>query len=138
MKIPKKINLELEPWLHGAIVAQAEVWHCSESEVIQAALKLMFGTDANSLKSIVEQVLATQTISPPAAKAVSPPVSPTIRALQVGDIVQIRDQSSPHFLEKLPIIKVGMLMASVQTTTGEQSFLKRDLRFLTSDPDTDK
>jgi len=59
-----------------------------------------------------------------------PDVPIIVRPLQLGDLVQIRDQSSPHFLEKLTIIKVGMLMATVQTNLGEQSFLKRDLRFI--------
>ena len=59
-----------------------------------------------------------------------PDIPITIRPLQIGDLVQIRDQSSPHFLEKLTIVKVGMLMATVQTNQGEQRFLKRDLRFI--------
>lgn len=129
----KQITIELEPWLYGAIAAQAEAWQCTETEVIQSALKLMLGTDATSLQAMVEQLVSAQIAQKLQASSASPvpkTTAPTIRALQIGDIVQIRDQSSPHFLEKLPIIKVGMLMASVQTASGEQSFLKRDLRFL--------
>jgi len=61
-------------------------------------------------------------------------IKPTIRQIQVGDTVQIRDQTSPYYLEILTVTKVGMLMAHVATANGEQNFLKRDLRFVQENP----
>ncbi len=57
---------------------------------------------------------------------------PTVRQLQVGDIVQIRDPGSPHYREKVAILSVGLIRATVATAFGAQSFLKRDLRFVAS------
>jgi len=148
-----QLTIELEAWMHGAIASQAQELGCTETEVIQQALKLMLGMDEPSLSKIIdkkideklkdfelqlEEKLAKrlQELSSDRPKLKTPSlpspslITPTVRALQIGDLVQIRDQSSPHFLEKLTIIKVGMLMASVQTSDGEQSFLKRDLRFI--------
>jgi hypothetical protein len=56
-------------------------------------------------------------------------IHPNIHQLQIGDMVQILDADSAYFKSILPIVKVGMIRASVQTLTGESSFLKRDLRF---------
>jgi len=145
-----QLTIELEAWMHGAIASQAQELGCTESEVIQQALKLMLGMDEPSLSKIIdkkideklkdfelqlEEKLAKrlQELSsdrPKSELKSIPTTSATVRALQIGDLVQIRDQSSPYFLEKQPITKVGMLMASVQTSDGEQSFLKRDLRFI--------
>ncbi len=148
-----QLTIELEAWMHGAIASQAQELGCTETEVIQQALKLMLGMDEPSLSKIIdkkideklkdfelqlEEKLAKrlQELSSDRPKLKPPSLpspsltTPTVRALQIGDLVQIRDQSSPHFLEKLTITKVGMLMASVQTSDGEQSFLKRDLRFI--------
>ncbi|AFY75338.1 hypothetical protein Syn7502_03496 [Synechococcus sp. PCC 7502] len=163
------INIELEDWMYAAIASEAQNLGCSETEVIQNAIKLMFGIDESSLSKIIDKYLGekleqkleeklaakfknidkkidhkpteqldkefTQKLQesdhPRSVSNLSPSV-PTVRALQIGDLVQIRDQGSPHFLEKLSIVKVGMLMATVQTSKGEQSFLKRDLRFIES------
>lgn len=147
-----QLTIELESWMYAAIASQARDLGCSESEVIQQAIKLMLGMDESKildrlledkfqskfedkLESKIEEIVAKKLkdftqklpIQPP---DISTPESIPIRALQVGDRVQIRDRNSPHFLEKLTIVKVGMLMAVVQTSSGEQSFLKRDLRFI--------
>ncbi|CAN1213130.1 hypothetical protein TUMEXPCC7403_23195 [Tumidithrix helvetica PCC 7403] len=60
-------------------------------------------------------------------------LAPTIRQLQVGDLVQIRDPDSPHYMEKLRLTKVSLIRASIQTETGEHTYLKRDLRFVQSE-----
>ena len=145
------ITIELENWMYGAIASKAQDLGCSEAEIIQQAIKLMLGTDELSLTKIVEQLLADKleakteeklkdfNLRSPKLenfKAIDITTKPekseplTVRPLQIGDLVQVRDRSSPHFLEKLNIIKVGMLMATVVTSSGEQSFLKRDLRFI--------
>jgi hypothetical protein len=147
------ITIELENWMYAAIASKAQDLGCSEGEIIQQAIKLMLGTDESSLTQILELFLENkledkieeklkefelrsprlenfQTKSEPIPA--KPELPLIIRPLQVGDLVQIRDQSSPHFLERLHITKVGMLMATVVTSLGEQSFLKRDLRFIES------
>ncbi len=57
---------------------------------------------------------------------------PTIRALQVGDRVLVLENDSPYYMAKLLVIKTSLIRATVQTDTGEQTFLKRDLRFVES------
>jgi hypothetical protein len=52
-----------------------------------------------------------------------------IHQLQIGDSVQIRDADSNYFNQVVQIIQVGMIRATVQTPTGAESYLKRDLRF---------
>jgi hypothetical protein len=144
------INIELENWMYAAIASKSEDLGCTETEIVNQAIKLMLGTDESSLSRILDQLidqkldqklgaklqdlekkLEQKLGNRPKSAAIDPKPFPiTIRPLQLGDLVQIRDQSSPHFLEKLIIVKVGMLMATVETSTGEQSFLKRDLRFI--------
>ena len=149
-------NIELENWIYGAIAAKAQDLGCTETEIVTQAIKLMLGTDESSLSRILDQLIdqkldqklgaklkdleqdlekkLAQKLGdrPQSTKSTSTPPKPDIpiRPLQIGDLVQVRDQSSPHFLEKLTIVKVGMLMATVETSLGEQSFLKRDLRFI--------
>jgi hypothetical protein len=60
---------------------------------------------------------------------------PPIRQLQIGDIVQIRDSDSPHYMERLRITELGIIRATVSTDFGNQTFLKRDLRFVHSESD---
>jgi len=55
---------------------------------------------------------------------------PTIRPLQIGDRVLILEPDSPYYMAKLIVIKTSLIRATVQTETGEQTFLKRDLRFV--------
>ncbi len=58
---------------------------------------------------------------------------PTIRALQVGDRVLVLEDDSPYYMAKLLVIKTSLIRATVQTDTGERTFLKRDLRFVESE-----
>jgi hypothetical protein len=60
---------------------------------------------------------------------------PPIRQLQIGDIVQIRDPDSPHYMQHLRISELGIIRATVSTDFGNQTFLKRDLRFVHSESD---
>ena len=55
---------------------------------------------------------------------------PTIRSLQVGDRVLVLEPESPYYMAKVIVIKTSLIRATVQTDTGEQTFLKRDLRFV--------
>jgi hypothetical protein len=67
------------------------------------------------------------------AKAESETTSPSqIRQLQIGDLVQVRDPDSPHYMERVRISAVGIIRATVKTDSGEHTFLKRDLRFVSS------
>ncbi len=59
------------------------------------------------------------------------PIAP--RQLQIGDIVQIRDPDSPHYMEQVCVIELGIIRATVSTDLGSQTFLKRDLRFVRSE-----
>ncbi|WP_190398178.1 hypothetical protein [Pseudanabaena sp. FACHB-1998] len=55
---------------------------------------------------------------------------PTIRPLQVGDRVLVLESDSPYYMAKLLVIKTSLIRATVETETGEKTFLKRDLRFV--------
>jgi len=55
---------------------------------------------------------------------------PTIRPLQVGDRVLILEPDSPYYMAKLLVTKTSLIRATVDTETGEKTFLKRDLRFV--------
>jgi hypothetical protein len=58
--------------------------------------------------------------------------TPTIRPLQVGDLVLILEPDSPYYMAKLLVIRTSLIRATVDTDTGEKTFLKRDLRFVES------
>ncbi|PZU95976.1 MAG: hypothetical protein DCE90_11120 [Pseudanabaena sp.] len=55
---------------------------------------------------------------------------PTIRALQVGDRVLVLEPDSPYYMAKLLVVRTSLIRATVETDTGEKTFLKRDLRFV--------
>jgi hypothetical protein len=55
---------------------------------------------------------------------------PTIRPLQIGDRVLILEPDSPYYMAKLLVVKTSLIRATVETDTGEMTFLKRDLRFV--------
>jgi hypothetical protein len=57
---------------------------------------------------------------------------PTIRPLQVGDRVLILETDSPYYMAKLLVTRTSLIRATVETDTGEKTFLKRDLRFVES------
>jgi hypothetical protein len=59
---------------------------------------------------------------------------PTIRPLQVGDRVLVLEPDSPYYMAKLLVIRTSLIRATVDTDTGEKTFLKRDLRFVESAP----
>jgi hypothetical protein len=59
---------------------------------------------------------------------------PTIRPLQVGDRVLILEPDSAYYMAKLLVIRTSLIRATVDTDTGEKTFLKRDLRFVEAAP----
>jgi hypothetical protein len=59
---------------------------------------------------------------------------PTIRPLQVGDRVLVLEPDSAYYMAKLLVIRTSLIRATVDTDTGEKTFLKRDLRFVESVP----
>ncbi len=59
---------------------------------------------------------------------------PTIRPLQVGDRVLVLEPDSPYYMAKLLVIRTSLIRATVDTDTGEKTFLKRDLRFVEAAP----
>lgn len=121
------LNQILESLLESKLEQKLEV---KLNALLETKLKVLEHQLIEKLDKKLSKKLTSDIKEKDTQKLQSPkPEQPTIRPLQVGDVVQIRDQSSPHFLEKLIIIKVGMLRATVQTDTGEESFLKRDLRF---------
>ncbi|NJK60996.1 MAG: hypothetical protein HC918_13165 [Oscillatoriales cyanobacterium SM2_1_8] len=80
-----------------------------------------------AIEQAVQRAIAVNIPSPrPAAPAHPPQVHP----LAVGDNVQIRDGNSPFFQAIVPVTAVGIIRATVRTEQGEQSFLKRDLRYI--------
>lgn len=60
---------------------------------------------------------------------------PTIRPLQVGDRVLVLEPDSPYYMAKLLVTKTSLIRATVNTETGEKTFLKRDLRFVEATKD---
>jgi hypothetical protein len=50
--------------------------------------------------------------------------------LQIGDRVLVLESDSPYYMAKLLVISTSLIRATVQTDTGEKTFLKRDLRFI--------
>ena len=56
--------------------------------------------------------------------------------LQVGDRVLVLEPDSPYYMAKLLVTKTSLIRATVDTETGEKTFLKRDLRFVEAANDT--
>ena len=79
-----------------------------------------------------EQSLANITALPLANQPLDsqPLPIPTIRPLQVGDRVLILESDSPYYMAKLLVTRTSLIRATVETDTGEKTFLKRDLRFI--------
>jgi hypothetical protein len=111
----------------------------SQSEAI-ANIQANLATDLVKSEPITERsvkpiVAAAIADVPPMAhsqKKVETTASSQVRQLQIGDLVQVRDPDSPHYMEHLRISTVGIIRATVQTDLGEQTFLKRDLRFVST------
>ncbi len=73
-----------------------------------------------------------QIVKPQPAPEPTEDIPPTIRPLQVGDIVQIRDPDSPFYLQKAVVVSTSLIRATVDTGRGKHTFLKRDIRFVSS------
>ena len=83
---------------------------------------------------LTEQVLENLAVVPLDNQPleVAPLPIPTIRPLQVGDRVLILEPDSPYYMAKLLVVRTSLIRATVETETGEKTFLKRDLRFIES------
>lgn len=105
--------------------------HISKSEFQQLKAEL----------ARLQTLISHDPVNPARFEVIASPtaeIAPSLRQLEVGDFVQIRDVDSPYFMEKLQIVKVGIVRASVATHSGEQSFLKRELRFVPPDSEISK
>lgn len=141
----RSFAVRIPPQLGDRLVSRAQILGITEAELIQRAIATYLESEAPHISSPewqqqVERRLQAleDRLSPPVAEPLAPKaqqalgsdVVPTIRQLRVGDIVQIRDSDSAHYLAQVPLIKVSLIRATVRTGDGEQSFLKRDLRFI--------
>ncbi len=79
-------------------------------------------------EQILENLAAVPPTDPPLETKPLP--MPTIRPLQVGDRVLILENDSPYYMAKLLVVRTSLIRATVETETGEKTFLKRDLRFI--------
>ncbi|NJK34179.1 MAG: hypothetical protein HC919_04055 [Oscillatoriales cyanobacterium SM2_2_1] len=142
----RSFAVKIPPQLGDRLVARAQMLGTTEAELIQRAIAIYLESDSpnTSPKEWQQQVerrlqALEDRLFPPLPAPSAPAddqspepdrVLPTIRQLRVGDIVQIRDSDSAHYLAQVPLIKVSLIRATVRTDDGEQSFLKRDLRFI--------
>lgn len=80
------------------------------------------------LKAYVQSLLAEKHTTP----TPKPEIPPSIRPLQVGDLVQIRDRDSPFYLQTATIVSTTLIRATVDIGSAKHNFLKRDLRYIAS------
>ncbi len=73
-----------------------------------------------------------QQITQPSKRQEPEEIPPSIRPLQIGDTVQIRDPDSPFYLQKAVIVSTSLIRATVDTGMGKHTFLKRDIRFVST------
>ncbi len=146
----RSFAVKISPQLGDRLVTQAQSLGITEAELIQRAIAAYLEPHAHGspptdwqqqlaqieqrLQALEERQHLPTSPEPPGER---PPAPPTIRQLRVGDIVQIRDQDSVHYLSHVPLVKVSLIRATVRTDEGEQSFLKRDLRFIRSGQEPD-
>lgn len=105
--------------------------HISQAEFQQ--LKANLASQSAAIAQLINRELVPSQDNPTEPlSTLEQEITPSTKQLEIGDLVQVRDVDSPYFMEKLKIIKVGIIRASVATNSGEQSFLKRDLRFVSS------
>jgi hypothetical protein len=126
-QIEDRVNSLLESSVETLVKKRLDREGFSQFKQDLAAIQLSVGDRRKSTETSPE-------IQSPATSAAY--LGPTIRQLQVGDFVQIRDPDSPHYMEKVRLVKVSLIRATVQTDTGEHTLLKRDLRFVQSDRDS--
>ncbi len=97
------------------------------SPAISTYLETRLQEIKGELQAYIQGQIAKPAPEPPEPKEEIPP---TIRPLQVGDIVQIRDPDSPFYLQKAVVVSTSLIRATVDTGRGKHTFLKRDIRFV--------
>ena len=138
-------NQSLLATVEGLISARLENFEHSIDERFSSSIEQHISkSEFQQLKAELARLqilIDRDPVNPAQLEVIAPPIAeiaPSIRQLEVGDFVQIRDVDSPYFMEKLQIVKVGIVRASVATHSGEQSFLKRELRFVPPDSEISK
>lgn len=102
-----------------------------EARLKQYVEKLISDRLPLASQSLIEEVSNSPLeIAPRNMDVKSPMPMPTIHPLQVGDRVLVLEPDSPYYMAKLLVIKTSLIRATVETETGEKTFLKRDLRFV--------
>lgn len=137
------LQISLPPELYAILQDKAQELGLSEEEILIQALQSwldpqgMASLEKRLEKLIDRRITALRSEFLGITETKPDPIPPyrPVRALQVGDLVQVRESGSPYYLERLTITKVGMIRAYVGTMEGEKSFLKRDLRLIESPPD---
>ncbi|MGQ9865735.1 MAG: hypothetical protein ACUVSQ_05530 [Pseudanabaenaceae cyanobacterium] len=121
-----RITIELSDRAYGLLLLSEQPLAAAIEEAVCAYYDPPPARWQPLIEAAVQKALAMAPPPPVAANSQPPP----IRALAVGDNVQIRDSSSPYFQAIVPITAVGIIRATVLTDHGEQTFLKRDLRYI--------
>jgi hypothetical protein len=139
IRMMQHLKIQIEAEIKMAIAAQINemqkvVRDIQTDAIAQAAAiaRIEAGLAQSHGIRTTEQQLISGAALAEKPEATSPP---EIRQLQIGDIVQIRDPDSPHYMEHLCVSALGIIRATVTTEMGEQTFLKRDLRFVRSGSD---
>ncbi len=130
-----QLQVNLPPELYAILQAKAQELGQSEEATIVTALQSWLDPQGlaaleKRLELLIDQRIAHLRSEFLGVKPDPTSPLPPLRALQVGDIVQVRESGSPYYLEKFKITRVGMIRAYVETREGECSFLKRDLRLI--------
>lgn len=150
------ITVELSSQLYDALLNKCKTTGKTETDLVIQGLQQILNDDLNEkerfaaletaleekLKHYVESLIKERlssavsmgnspqsTLEPEQARQRIMPI-PTIRPLQVGDRVLVLEPDSPYYMAKLLVIKTSLIRATVDTDTGEKTFLKRDLRFI--------
>jgi hypothetical protein len=153
-----QLTIELSGELYTALLEQVKITGKTETElVVEGIRQVLNQTDdqktekdrfeileaslENKLKQYVDSLIKDRQSQ--SSMAANPETSdrksfervlpiPTIRPLQIGDRVLILEPDSPYYMAKLLVIRTSLIRATVDTDTGEKTFLKRDLRFVES------
>lgn len=136
-KIMQRVQTQVEAQIQSMQTALQNLQNNmrSQSDAIANILANLKPNPANHLSSSEPSVELGVADAPPLSygqKKAETASSSQIRQLQIGDLVQVRDPDSPHYMERVRISAVGIIRATVKTDSGEQTFLKRDLRFVES------
>ncbi|MEI6064458.1 MAG: hypothetical protein WCQ26_07695 [Pseudanabaena sp. ELA748] len=150
------ITVELSSHLYDALLKKIKATGKTETDLVVQGLQQILNDDLNEqerfaaletaleekLKHYVESLIKERlsstvsmgnspqsTLDPEQSRQRIMPI-PTIRPLQVGDRVLVLEPDSPYYMAKLLVIKTSLIRATVDTDTGEKTFLKRDLRFI--------